>query len=93
MKALKIDMNYEETITRDDADQIGDVLSHMVLKINAKYPDINTDISLLIAIEMLRKMLLGYMQYEAEESGIAIGRTDLSDLKDIPDDDDKGPLQ
>lgn len=88
MKALKINMPFEEAMTQDDADAIGDVLIAMVSKIQARYPIVEPEVALLVAIEMLRKMLFGFMKYEAEDAGIEIYQTDMSKLKD-----DEGSLQ
>ena len=94
-KVLHITMMPEDCMTREDTDKIGDVLGNICLAIREKAPVENDTILLLVAIEMLRKMLADFGHFEAQECSIVVHKTDeeFDELVAATQPPKKGPLQ
>ena len=69
---LVIKLKPEDVLTQEDTDKLGDILTNMALKIREKAGVENDGVLTLVAIEMLRKALADFREFEAEQYGVMV---------------------
>ena len=71
-RVLVIKLKPEDVLTQEDTDKLGDILTNIALKIREKAGVENDGILTLVAIEMLRKALADFREFEAEQYGVMV---------------------
>ena len=71
-RVLVIKLKPEDVLTQEDTDKLGDILTNMALKIREKAGVENDGVLTLVAIEMLRKTLADFREFEAEQYGVMV---------------------
>ena len=71
-RVLVIKLKPEDVLTQEDTDKLGDILTNIALQIREKAGVENDGILTLVAIEMLRKALADFREFEAEQYGVMV---------------------
>jgi len=94
-RVLVIRLQPQDVMTQDDTDKIGDILTNIALKIREKAGVENDGILTLVAIEMLRKALADFREFEAEQYGVTVTEDQeaFDELVEKTKPSKKGPIQ